>query len=344
MRLIFFYLQHRNAEYYFKFFQTEGYFWLLKRMVETGIVEEALAVIDSSQQLPPVQYMPGLTGISIQGIENIPGGLREDDVICVRGGWKSWFGFLEKLKAKKHKLLFYGANTGRERWPFWDVIFDDLHGGEFTDAAGRMHIDFRKPTNPEIFFPMKIERKYDLCIGASHIHDKKGQWRGIKAVIEYQNIFDKKLKCVLPGALRRGSKTNLIIDDIREHGLDVELPGMLSRHDMKAVYNQSKLFLHLGSGGQGDRGVLEAMRCGSPVMIGYPKYHAPFTYETDLSYVAADPDLDSTLAHEISEQLELSTEEKRIQVFEYHEAQCGVETVILPRMRQLWEEMFDEKI
>jgi len=335
MRLIFFYLQHRNAAYYFDFLRTEGYYWLLKRMVETGVVNDVLIVIDSPQKIQPVQYAPGITGISVQGIENIPGGVRIDDIIWVRGGWKSWFGFLENLKKQNHKLLLYAANTGRERWPFWDVIFDDLNGKDFMDEQGRMHVDFRKPTNPEIFRPIAIERTYDLCIGASHVHDKKGQWRGIKAIIAYQQIFGKKLKCILPGAFRGGSRTSEIIDDIREYDLDVELPGMLSRDDIATVYNQSKLFLHLGAGGQGDRGVLEAMRCGCPVMIGFPKYHAPFTYQTDLNYVTADPDHYSTLAYEIKDQLELSTEEKRAQVIAYHEAQCGVETVILPRMKQL---------
>lgn len=349
MRLIFFYLQHRRAEYYFRFFNTEGYFWLLKRMVETGVVSEVLIVIDSLQQTKPLQYMTGMTAISVQGILNIPGGIRPDDIIWVRGGWREWFSGLQELKKQHHKLLLYAANSGRERWPFWDIIFDDLNGKDFVDSAGRMHVDFRKPTNPEIFRPIKMEQIFDVCIGASHVHDKKGQWRGIKAAIEYQNIFGKKLKCILPGAFGRGIKTNRMMDDIQKHNLDIELPGMIPRHDMATVYNQSKLFLHLGTGGQGDRGVLEAMSCGCPVMIGYPKRHAPFVYKTDLSYVAADPDHFSTLAHEIHAQLELSDlelsdEEKRMNIFEYHEAQCGIETVILPKMKELFQKLYGGNI
>ena len=75
-------------------------------------------------------------------------------------------------------------------------------------------------------------------------------------------------------------------------------------------------------------------------MIGFPKYHAPFTYQTDLNYVVADPDHYLTLAYEIKDQLELlSTEEKRSQVIAYHEARCGVETVILPRMKKLLKDI-----
>ena len=334
MRLVFFYLSHRNAGYYLDFLPTEGYYKLLERMVETGIVDEISVIIDSGQKLRPVNYMPGLVGHVVPGIENAPVG--EDDIIWVRGGWKSWFPYLERLHMEGRKLLFYGANTGRERWPFWDVIFDDLAGKDYVDGTGRVHLDFRKPTNPEIFHPMDIERKYDLCIGASHIHDKKGQWRGVQAVIAYQRIFGRKLKCVMPGSFRRGVKTNNIIADIKKHGLDIELPGMLPRTELAEILNSSKVFGHFGSGGQGDRGVLEAMRCGCPVMIGFPRYHAPFTYSYDLSYVTADPDHFETLAYEIYEQIEKSTEEKRRQVFAYHESECGLETVILPRMKRLF--------
>ena len=334
MRLVFFYLAHRNASYYFNFLLTEGYYWLLKRMVETGIVDEVSIIIDSGQRLDPVNYMLDLTGHVVAGIENVS--LRKNDIIWVRGGWKPWFSFLNRLHEESRWLLFYGANTGRERWPFWDVIFDDLAGKDYIDEIGRIHLDFRKPTNPEIFHPITIERKYDLCIGASHIHDKKGQWRGVQAAIAYQKIFGKNLKCIMPGAFRRGVKTNNIIADIKRHGLDIDLPGMVSREDLTEILNKSTVFAHLGSGGQGDRGVLEAMRCGCPVMIGFPRYHAPFTYRSDLSYVAADPDHFETLAHEIHEQIEQATEKKRQQIFQYHESQCGVETVILPRMKRLF--------
>jgi hypothetical protein len=71
-------------------------------------------------------------------------------------------------------------------------------------------------------------------------------------------------------------------------------------------------------------------------MIGFPQYHAPFTYRSDLSHVAADPDRFETLAYEIHTQLGQATKEKRRQIFKYHESQCGVETVILPRMKQLF--------
>jgi len=334
MRLIFLYLAHRNAGFYLNFLPTEGYYWLLKRMLETGIVDEVSIIIDSGQKLNPVNYMSGLTGYVVPGIENTS--VYNDDIVWVRGGWKAWFPFLNRLHDEGRWLLFYGANTGRERWPFWDVIFDDLTGRDFVDGAGRIHLDFRKPTNPEIFRPMNIEPKYDLCIGASHIHDKKGQWRGVQAAIAYKRIFGKNLKCVLPGAFRRGVKTNNIIADIRQHNLDIDLPGMVSRKKLVEILNSSKVFAHLGSGGQGDRGVMEAMRCGCPVMIGFPQYHAPFTYRSDLSYIAADPDHFETFAYEIDAQINQATKEKRRQIFKYHESRCGVETVILPRMKRLF--------
>lgn len=340
MKLKFFYLAHRNASRYFDWLPTEGYFSLLKRMVETSIVDSVDIYIESPQKLDPVKYAPGITGYAVPGIENAP--VDGKDVVWVRGGWKSWFPRLKQLSEDGHKLLLYAANTGRGKWTFWDVIFDDLAGKDFVDIAGRVHVDFRKPTNPDIFRPMDMERKFDLCIGASHIHDKKGQWRGVEAALWYQKIYGKNLRCIMPGSIRRGVKTNNILEIIEKNGLNVETPGMVPRNKLVEILNSSKVFGHFGSGGQGDRGVIEAMRCGCPVMIGFPPYHAPWTYESDLSYIVAGRDHPPTLAKEIRTQVELSTEEKRKKVFAYHEAECGLETVILPRMRRLFSVIEDQ--
>lgn len=336
MRLIFFYLQNKYAEVYFRFFKTEGYFWILKRMLETGVVKEVLVVIDSSQEMLPIKIMEGMTGISVQGIKNISGEVRQDDIIWVRGGWRGWFSFLEELKIRGNKLLLYAANTGRERWGFWDIIFNDLLGEEVIDATGRKHVDFRKPINPEIFYPYKTDMKYDVCIGASRIHDKKGQWRTVKALTEYKKIFGVNLKCILPGNIINGVNTNNILSNIKENDLDIDVVGMVSRDKMNEIYNQSKIFIHLGSGGQGDRGVLEAMRCGCKVIIGFPKYHCPAACHGHTT-VLTNPDNMIEIANYLKTVINSYTEDTRKEVITYYEQEFGIENVILPKMKLLFE-------
>lgn len=324
---------------------TEGYFWLLKRMVEAGIVDECLIFVESTRSPGHVRYNENMVCYVVPELAYAREFLRDRDVIFCRGGFRTWFPFLEKASEEKRWLLCYAANTGRERWRFWDVVFDDLAGENFIDGVGRVHLDFRKPTNPELFKPVKCERPYDLCIGASHIHDKKGQWRGIKAAVEYEKLFGRKLKCVMPGAIRRGVITNGITGDIKQRGLDVTMPGMLPRAEVARVMNSSKVFAHLGSGGQGDRGPLEAMRCGTPLIIGFPRYHAPFVSANPaVTLVAGDPDDPANVAREIHDVLGRSTEEMRQEVFEYHESQCGIEEIIIPRMKKLFSMLEKQKI
>lgn len=337
MRLIFYYLQHKHADKYFDFLKTEGYFYLLKRMVETGIIDEVLIIIDSDKSISPFKMHEGIVGQTVQGIMQEPeGGFRSDDIIWVRGGWRSWHDFLVKKKEEGHKLLLYAANSGRERWPFWDIIFDDINGKESIDSLGRRSIDFRKPTNPDMFYPLKIERKYDFCIGASHIHDKKGQWRAIEVLIKYKELYGNNPKCIMPGSIKRGVKTNNILRDIEASGIDVFIPGMLSRQEMLEVYNSSKVFVHMGSGGQGDRGVLEAMSCGCSVVIGSPNRHSPSAVKG--SMVLNQYSVTANVFF-YGKALVESTEQKRDEILAYHKSAFGVENVILPSMKKLFKEI-----
>lgn len=317
---------------------TEGYFWMLHRMLETKIVDEILVIVESNRGPGQLDYGNNIKCLVVPNINLVESMLKKDDVIFCRGGFRGWFHFLNKMSELGHWALLYAANTGRARWLFWDVVFDDISGRNFVDVRNRVHLDFRKPTHPKLFYPRNIERKYDLCIGASHIHDKKGQWRVINALIEYQKMFGVRLKCVMPGAIRRGVKTSNIYRKIKENSLNVVVPSMVPRKEVGALLSQSKVFVHVGSSGQGDRGPLEAIRCGCPLIIGFPQYHAPFVYEDSVvTYVSKDASNPKVLAQEIHDWLPQSNEDKRKIVFDYSEVQSGVERVTLPKMKRLFD-------
>ena len=211
----------------------EGYFYLLQKMLIAKVVEEVLLIIESNLGKGYIKYQDKFTGWVIPEIQLLLEHLRPGDVIWVRGGHRTTHDFLVKAGEKGHWRMIYAANTGRQRWPFWDVVLDDLRKPFCeVDSNGRLWIPWKKPTNPNLFKPINTKRVYDLCIGASFIHDKKGQWRVIEVLSTYKKKFGKNLKCILPGAPRRGVHSNNITGMVSNDALDVKFAGGVPREEL----------------------------------------------------------------------------------------------------------------
>lgn len=313
-------------------FAEEGYYSILKMLVEEKIVDEALVVIESCRGPGSFEHGP-IKGITMPQTGGLI--LRPDDVVFVRGGFKSSFPFLERAR-ENGWLLFYAANTGRARWPFWHVVFDDI-GGQDRVVRDRVYLDFRKPTNTDIFYPVEQERDFDLMIGASRVHDKKGQWRGVELALAYEQLFGKKLKCVLPGPWARGTRTSVLRKYIKQYNLDITVTDYLPREELAKYMNRSKVFAHLGTGGQGDRGPLEAMSCGCPTIIGFPDYHAPWTYDHSFCYTPKDPSDYEPIAKHVRFVQQHDQLYFRRKIARYAREQSGIKEVMLPRMEKLFD-------
>lgn len=331
MRLLYFHTRDRDSGP--EGFATEGMHYLFMKLAQWQAVDEIDVIIESYRANGIKQFLPNYLCRNVDKVH--PCMLRPGDVVFIRGGFKPWLPFIDYCQKNRVWLMFYGANTGRERWPFWDIVFDDLSGHHCRfDNAGRVYLDWPKPTNPEIFnYDSSAQLAWDVCIGASHIHDKKGQWRGVEIARAYREIFGEYLYCVMPGALRRGEKTHAMLR--RMGGLDIDMPGMVPRERLGGIYGASSIFLHLGTGGQGDRGPMEAMACGCPVIIGYPKYHSPYVSRAPAGRVA-DPDDFEAIAMMIREMLPAIDHGKRAEVARYFDSHFSIENVLVPRMRRLF--------
>lgn len=351
MRLVFFYVSSAHGfgldipwipedcsgNYWIKRVQEEGYFELIRLMVQEEIIDSASIVVESREHIGQCVLAEKITAFVVPDIRYMAG-LYEDDVIWIRGGWKHWHDWIEARGKAGHWLILYAANTGRQRWKFWDVVLDDLGGKDQVDKVGRVHLDFRKPINENVFKPMDLLPVYDVCIGASRIHDKKGQWRGIDALIEYQKIFDRDLYAVLPGPFHHGIETNKIRRKIKEFALAVDVTDGVSREKINELLNRSRLFLALGSHGQGDRGPIESMRVGTPVLVGFPRYHAPWlTAHNMAAEICEDPQDPKKTARQIHDFLKRTNGERRRFVFNYHKRQAGLREVCLPGMKRLFD-------
>jgi hypothetical protein len=307
-------------------------------MIADRVVDQIDVIIESFRHNGVVQYAPGYQCRMVNAVTPAMADemLAPGDLVWVRGGFKPWLAFIDHCRKTSRWLMFYGANTGNERWPFWDIVLDDLSGkAPHIDGLSRLWLDYRKPVNPEIFKPVKTKPSFDLCIGASHIHDKKGQWRGVKAVRAYRERFGKNLRCILPGGLHRGVMTNGICAEIKSAGLDISMPGMVSRPELANIFNLSSVFCHLGSGGQGDRGPMEAMACGRSLIIGFPNYHANWISKSPNVLVPNNPDDFNEIADLIHSQIKMPSVCEKMAG--HYSDQGGIDKNGLPMMRRICE-------
>jgi len=267
----------RSENRFIKVLKTDSYLYLLEKLYENKVVDSIRIIIVSNRE-PGFTYI-GKYNFPVYVVPNIWDSeclINKNDILFYRGGFRSWHDFIVRKKEQSFFNMLYAANTGRERWKFWDLILEDLDTEkQRSDKYNRIWFPFSKPVNQDIFKPLfNVKKKYDICIGASHIHDKKGQWRVINAII--QNQYLKKLKYVMPGSKRRGTKTNEMYEIVKKYRLNIEFPGMLDRNKLAKVYNQSRLFVYGGEGGQNDRSLLESLACGTDILFIKPNRHAHF--------------------------------------------------------------------
>lgn len=290
MRVVYLYTRHGAAgkdtisdnwkppakcgEYYDKIVYGDGTFKLLHELYKNKVIADLRVFYESNRAPGKANWIPGVYCCVVPEIKFVKPFIREDTIIFVRGGFKTWHDFLVPYK-NKNWLMLYAANTGRERWTWWDIVFEDRDNLNMIDKYNRYWNFYIKPTNEDIFHPLDREIKYDFCIGASHIHDKKGQWRVIESLVRYKTLFGKNVRCALPGAARKGTKSNSINPKIKKYGLNVNVTGELTKEKLCELFNESKYFIHLGTHGQNDRGPIEALACGTPLIIGSPRYHSP---------------------------------------------------------------------
>lgn len=353
MRVVFFYYSKHNAvaqsdppwnpkkpcgDYIVKTFKEEGIYTVFKKLLKNKVVDEFLIVVESNRG-SGVGDFGGIKGYVVPEIWQIQPYLRPNDIFFVRGGFRAWHNFIVEQHMDKWKML-YAANTGRSRWKWWDIVLDDLQPLDklpVLQPRGRMFIHYEKPINPDLFYPEPdTPIKYDVCLGASHVHDKKGQYLGIEALKEYKDIYGKNLRVIMPGGHGRGVLTTPMHQLIPE--LDVEMPGFVSRPKLRKIYNQSKIFCHFGGGGQNDRGPIEAMACGCPVAIKTPHRHGRVTWENkDVSYVFNNDVHDMALdLHHLTSYPNGSLRDK---VVDWFQETSGIDTVVYPQFKLLFEFM-----
>lgn len=317
------------------FLMTEGWHLLWQKLIERGAISGCLCVVESNRSPGRLDYGSNHYCIIMPHIDHLDALIEEGDIILARGGFRPWPPFLKRMNDQRRWVWFYRAATNRGPWPFWDVVLDDLIP-KSVQGRGRLYYAFNKPIRPDLFYYREVPKVYDVIINASHIHDRKGQWKAINALIAYRNKYGKSLKAVMPGGFYRGFETRQIQEKVRKHGLDVEIPGMVPRDRLSEYYSQSKLYIHLGAAGQNDRGPLEAMACGCPIILGNPKFHAPFLYADKRFCTVVRNQLNPySVAEEIQQALSRWSVEGSVAASNYFEGHNSLENAVIGQFEKL---------
>lgn len=323
----------------------EGVFQLWDKMASSKVVSQAITYIDSMRgRHGNIRMTPNSVVCCVPHLKYALSEIKADDIIIARGGFKPWFPVLAELQKRGNWILFYRANTNRGPWPFWDVVLDDLIS-QHEIHDGRLYFSFNKPVNESLFFPKKeITKLYDVMLNASHIHEKKGQHIFIHAAVDYQEKYDQNIKICMPGGFVKSWVREYILQTIQKYGLDVTIPGGVHRKDLNTLYNASKIYVHLGTGGQNDRGCLEAMRVGLPVFIKNIRAFAPFVSKCNLYTEKVLEGLPSigiaeSFKHMLNEYNDLESPLYK-DASDYYLKSNGLWEVALPRMATLFENLY----
>jgi glycosyltransferase involved in cell wall biosynthesis len=302
--------------------------------------------VDTTEVFIDSVHSPGLLELNERArIHVVPtiwlamGYIEPGDFVIIRGGFRNWLPFIKDLHTRRANwIMFYRANTNHGHWPFWDVTLNDLIVEPVRCKSG-LHVPFNKPVNPDIFgyidSPNQLPRDIDVMIGASHIHNKKGQHRTIQTLREFKAMYGYALKAVLPGGFIRSSGNDEIRQAIDDPGMNIEFVNAVPRPRLALLMNRTKVFVHGGIGGQNDRGPLEARACGCYVLLANPASAAPFL--RDRAFACYDP---YKLAVEIHDKLQLAAEHGHCDIAEDYVLNHGLYSKSLPQMSQLINRLY----
>lgn len=325
MKLVYCYVRHRNFS--LEQLHTDGHYTLIKELVRRGIIPGARIIMENYNQRFTPQIIEQDDNFTVETI-GVFHKLKIDpgDIVWIRGGWKPWIPRIEEW-AENHWFMYYGANAGHHSWPWWDVILWDLAEGNKIGKDDKLWWHYRKMVSPEFHY-QPMEERYDICVGASHIYDRKGQYRILPICKKYKELTGKDLRVCMPGSFySHERKTEAMRKEIQEGKWpNIHMPGWLTRTQLVEAYCRSKWFYAATCGGQGDRCLPEAGMCGCRSIIALSKNHPPYAYaDPRMSFVQPDQDDLESVAQLLAGSGDYAS---RREIADYFQAEAGLETAI----------------
>ena len=182
------------------------------------------------------------------------------DITFFRGGFKEYCE-ITKRNPKFFGLKLYLA-AGKRLLPQYGGIYDKILIEDERDKVLNS-IPFYKTTNPNVFKPLNLNKKYDLCIISNFTQLK---YKGFDFIITeiVKNSFLQNLKiCHI------GNKKEIGIQLCKEKNItNIEFLGQLERSEINNVLNQSKFGIVSSNSLDGcPRVITEILTSGTPLLL-----------------------------------------------------------------------------
>lgn len=206
------------------------------------------------------------------------------DISFWRGGFMIYDVVTQKWPNHYGKKIYLGA--GKRRTPQWGGKYDlFLMEDERDYIKGLNCAPFYKTASPEVFKPIMMKPKYDVCWPCNFKQiSQKGQEYFIKTIGSDKRL--KSLKIVHCGNMPRVGK-NLC----KKYGVsNIKFMGPLDRPDLNKVLNLSKSGIVLSNRKDGCPRVLtEIVMSGTPLLVRNTTHFLSEYKEPGLGVITFDP-------------------------------------------------------
>ena len=199
------------------------------------------------------------------------------EISLFRGGFKIYDDITKKNPKFFGSKLYLGAN-GPRRYPIYGGIYDKILVEDERDIKKKC-FPFYKIGVPNIFKPLYLEKKWDICFPANSTQIKyKGQEYFIQQIAKSK--FLKSLKIVSVG-----NKPDIIRKLCRNYKItNIECLDRVSRIELNRILNMSKFGVVSSNNRDGTPRIsTEILRSGTPLLIR--KQTRLLKYYRQLDYV-----------------------------------------------------------
>jgi glycosyltransferase involved in cell wall biosynthesis len=178
-----------------------------------------------------------------------------NDILFVRGGLQ-WQSIVSLYRENNFKIFYDGSSTGITPPKKYSVnvsLYDDPEDGR---RHGGRSLEFIKFCDENIFRPLSLEKRYDVCLIGT-LTPKKGQ-------LEFARIAEKTWRIAIVG----DPTDKAYVRRIQEMLPQAEFFGEVSKARVNVILNQSKVAVIFSRKNDAcPRVIVESLAAGTPVMI-----------------------------------------------------------------------------